>query len=198
MPFTSPRFINQKLQFIAKNSRLKIAVFTQTPKPAVGTLFTAAYSKCKSVDAMKKPQLLIVVILGMLGCSPENEKSRNIDKELLEVTKEHEMMMRKNIDDANVVLDTISVLADLPKHVRGEKLVDRLKAVHQYIVEMEEKLEKTEGALKNSRVQASAYMMMADAYKGEVEILNEELQMLSDSISEYQSRIVAEPIARRY
>jgi hypothetical protein len=147
---------------------------------------------------MRKLQMLILGLTGltMLACNTSENESIQKTEELLKVTKEHELFLQQNIDQANAVLDTITLLTKTAT-TPNELLAHRLKAVHQYVVDMEGKLAKAQQELKYTRTQATAYMMMADAYKGEVEILFNELRLLEDSVNHYKTAFAGEPMARK-
>jgi hypothetical protein len=147
---------------------------------------------------MRKSQLFIWALIGilMMTCGTKDNESVKKAEALLKVTKQRELLLQENINQANAVLDSISLLTKSPSSP-NELLANRLKAVQQYITDMEDKLVKTEKELRSTRTQANAYMMMADAYKGEVEVLFNELRVLEDSVSHYKTAFAGEPMARK-
>ena len=149
---------------------------------------------------MKTSQLLLIVSIGLvIACNPEKKEVLK-SQDLVEQEKLKHELLRKNIEEANTVLDSIDILTkhDVIAHENTKPTVaERLRGLQKRIIAMEETLAKTESDLKVSRNEASAYMMMANAYKSEVSILFNELQQLEDSVSYYKTNNVGQPMARK-
>lgn len=137
------------------------------------------------------PSLLILVAL-MTGCNTqeiarlqtENDSLRN------ELSSRHSMLT--SLKDVSGLLDSIdasrnSLRTNLSEGTSYEEFTSRLKSINEFVKMSEQKINMIQTALKNSKHEASAYLMLVDALKSEVQIRVDEIVMLEQEVSKYQA-----------
>lgn len=137
------------------------------------------------------PSLLILAAL-MTGCNTqeiarlqsENDSLRN------ELSSRHNVLT--SLKDVSGLLDSIdasrhSLRTNLSEGTSYEEFTSRLKSINEFVKMSEEKINMIQAALKNSKHEASAYLMLVDALKSEVQIRVDEIVKLEQEVSKYQA-----------
>jgi chromosome segregation ATPase len=134
---------------------------------------------------------ILVVFFFFAGCNSkelvrlqnENDSLRN------ELTSRHNVLT--SLKDVKGLLDSIdanrkSLRSDLNEGTSFEAFSKRLKDINLFVRMSEEKIELIQNALKNSKHEASAYLMLVDALKSEMQIKVGELVELQAEVAKYE------------
>ena len=136
------------------------------------------------------PCLLILVIF-LSGCNNKELTRLQLENDSLR----NELATRQNVltslKDVRVLLDSIdanrnSLRSNLSEGTSYEEFSTRLKDINEFVKMSEEKIGLIQNALKNSKHEASAYLMLVDALKGEVQIRVEEIVKLNEEVDKYK------------
>ena len=114
----------------------------------------------------------------------ENDSLRN------ELQTRHSMMVV--MKDVKGLLDSIDVSRrhlriDLNEGTTYDDFNSRLKDINGYVKKTEEKIKRIEKEMKASRHEASAYLMMVDALKNELDMRVDEVETLEKSVEQYKA-----------
>lgn len=141
---------------------------------------------------MKTHILSFVILLVASSCTNKEAERLQAENDSLR----HELDTRYSVvvtmRDIKVLIDSIdqsrSVLrVDMNEGTTYEDFTARLKDINQYVVKTEEKLETIEHELKQTKGEASAYMMMVAALKDELTIRADEISQLEEQVNNYKS-----------
>jgi len=136
------------------------------------------------------PSLLILVIF-LSGCNNKELTRLQLENDSLR----NELATRQNVltslKDVRVLLDSIdanrnSLRSNLSEGTSYEEFSTRLKDINEFVKMSEEKIGLIQNALKNSKHEASAYLMLVDALKSEVQIRVEEIVKLNEEVDKYK------------
>lgn len=136
------------------------------------------------------PCLLILVIF-LAGCNNKELTRLQLENDSLR----NELATRQNVltslKDVRVLLDSIdanrnSLRSNLSEGTSYEEFSTRLKDINEFVKMSEEKIGLIQNALKNSKHEASAYLMLVDALKSEVQIRVEEIVKLNEEVDKYK------------
>lgn len=137
------------------------------------------------------PSLLVVVFV-MAGCNSEELARLQTENDSLRKELNSRYTMLASLTDVTGLLDSIdlsrnSLRANLNEGTSFEEFSARLKDINQFVKMSEEKIELIQNALKNAKHEASAYLMLVDALKNEVQIRVEEIVKLQEEVQNYQT-----------
>jgi septal ring factor EnvC (AmiA/AmiB activator) len=149
---------------------------------------------------MKK--LSIILFLSVCaGCTaPENSSTKEVQENNSKALLAERESLIRSIENANSILDSIDeYLKVSPALVENktDRILIRLSRLNQHIKTTQKNIANLETQLKTSNNQVRGYIMMTDALKSEVEIRDNELLILADSISRYKTIIASEMLTRR-
>lgn len=131
---------------------------------------------------------LLVVIA---GCNSRELTRLQVENDSLR----NELATRQNVltslRDVRVLLDSIdanrnSLRSNLSEGTSYEDFSTRLKDINEFVKMSEEKIDLIQNALKNSKHEAGAYLMLVDALKSEVQIRVEEIIKLNEEVVKYK------------
>lgn len=134
--------------------------------------------------------ILSLAIVSVSCDNSEKEKLRAENDSLRnELNSKHEMVAV--MKDVKMLIDTIDasrkiLRADLGEGMTTDTFSKRLQSINTYVKDTQQKLQKIEGELKSSNKKASAYLMMMDALKSELEIRVQEVTSLEAAVEEYK------------
>ncbi|HET9486227.1 MAG TPA: hypothetical protein VFO54_02285 [Chryseosolibacter sp.] len=138
------------------------------------------------------PPSILIMFFCFAGCNSkelvrlqnENDSLRN------ELSTRHNVLA--SLKDVKGLLDSIdasrnSLRTDLNEGTSYEAFSKRLKDINVFVKMSEEKIALIQNALKNSKHEASAYLMLVDALKSEVQIKVDELMKLQNEVEKYEA-----------
>jgi len=139
-------------------------------------------------------RLLSIILIGLCIAACESKKISRLERE--NDSLRHELTSRNAMlqvmYDANSLLDSIDVQRSAMKEAAREpfhhRFSARLQEIHDYIKRSERQIRSMQKELHSTRNEASAYLMLVDALKGEVGIRDFEIETLADSVEQYESR----------
>jgi len=136
------------------------------------------------------PSLLITILL-LAGCNSKEIARLQSENDSLrsELSARHGMLT--SLKDVRGLLDSIdanrnSLRTNLSEGTSYENFASRLKDINEFVKMSEEKINLIQTALKNSKHEASAYLMLVDALKSEVQIRVDEIVKLEQEVVKYQ------------
>src|SRR5688572_3087121 len=137
------------------------------------------------------PSLLVLAIV-IAGCNSKELARLQLENDSLrsELASRHTVLA--SLKDVTVLLDSIdanrnSLRSNLSEGTSYEEFTTRLKDINEFVKMSEEKTSMTQRALKNSEHEASAYLMLVDALKSEVQIRVGERVKLNEEVDKYQT-----------
>lgn len=129
--------------------------------------------------------LVVAIALTITGC--KNQRYSQLKKEndslKTEIQARHQAMIM--LHNAEVLLDTIEM--NMRSHEEENDILPRLETVYSYVKGSEENILKMQKELQASRYEANAYLMMADALKGELGVHIDKSDPMEDSLGGYVS-----------
>lgn len=139
----------------------------------------------------KATPLLLVLFVFIAGCNSkeiarlqsENDSLRN------ELAARHSVLA--SLKDVRGLLDSIdasrnSLRSNLSEGTSYEEFTTRLKDINEFVKMSEEKINIIQTALKNSKHEAAAYLMLVDALKSEVQLRVDEIVKLEEEVTKYK------------
>jgi chromosome segregation ATPase len=143
---------------------------------------------------MLKPVVGLTVFclaLTLSGCyKSEYERVKHENDSLRNVLKtNHEVVA--TLHDVRSLLDSIDISrhalrTELSKGTTYGDVSTRLQSINQFVKRSEEKITVLEQKLKSTESDASAYVMMIDALKGELEFRSAEIESLQKTVTKYK------------
>jgi hypothetical protein len=137
------------------------------------------------------PSLLILVVF-FGGCNSKELARLQIENDSLrnELATRHNVLA--SLKDVRVLLDSIdanrnSLRSNLSEGTSYEDFSVRLKDINEFVKMSEEKISLIQNALKDSKHEAGAYLMLVDALKSEVQIRVEEIVKLNEEVEKYKT-----------
>jgi len=135
--------------------------------------------------------LILIIVFFLSGCNSkelarlqaENDSLRN------ELSSRYNVMT--SLKDVRGLLDSIdasrnSLRTDLSEGTSYEEFSTRLKNINAFVKMSEEKIVMIQNALKSSKHEASAYLMLVDALKSEVQLRVDEIVKLEQEVTKFK------------
>lgn len=137
------------------------------------------------------PPSLLLVIVFLAGCNSKELTRLQIENDSLrnELTSRYNVLT--SLKDVKGLLDSIdanrnSLRTNLSEGTSYQEFVSRLKDINEFVKMSEEKIGLIQNALKNSKHEASAYLMLVDALKSEVQLRVDEIVKLEEEVGKYK------------
>lgn len=140
---------------------------------------------------MKTHIILFFGVLSLAACNKEAERLKAENDSLRnELNTRYSVVV--TMRDVKVLIDSIDhsrnvLKVDLDQGTTYEDFSERLKDINQYVIKTEEKLSSIENELRQTKGEASAYMMMVAALKDELLIRADEISKLEEQVNNYKS-----------
>ena len=139
---------------------------------------------------LASPSILIMIVF-LAGCNSKELTRLQIENDSLRSELASRQNVLTSLKDVRGLLDSIdanrhSLRTNLSEGTSYEEFSTRLKDINEFVKMSEEKISLIQNALKNSKHEASAYLMLVDALKSEVQIRVDEITKLNEEVSKYQ------------
>ncbi|HEY9487683.1 MAG TPA: hypothetical protein VIQ51_05095 [Chryseosolibacter sp.] len=136
--------------------------------------------------------LIFVLAIAISGCNSKELSRLQIENDSLRNELDTRHTVLTSLTDVKILLDSIdsnrnSLRTNLSEGTSYEEFATRLKDINEFVKLSEEKIQLIQGALKNSKNEASAYLMLVDALKGEVQIHIAEIVKLEEEVTKYKA-----------
>jgi hypothetical protein len=144
---------------------------------------------------MKNLFLFIVLITLISSCDKKSKSAFEVQEDSLLAILAENQSLKKLMNETTSLLDSIELAREKRANLSGKNnTTERLKDLHLYVKSMEKKIKKVKRDLRVARNEADAYLMLTDALKGEVEIRDNEVHALADSLLVYKNTLEANAI----
>jgi chromosome segregation ATPase len=136
------------------------------------------------------PSVLLIFFL-IAGCKSKELTRLQLENDSLRNELASRYTVLTSLKDVKGLLDSIdasrsSLRTDLNEGTSFDEFSTRLKDINQFVKMSEEKIGTIQKALKSSKYEASAYLMLVDALKGEVQLRVDEIVKLQEGVSRYK------------
>jgi hypothetical protein len=137
------------------------------------------------------PSMLIILVL-LAGCNTKEIARLQVENDSLRNELASRYNVLTNLTDVRGLLDSIdanrnSLRTNLSEGTSYEEFTTRLKDINEFVKMSEEKINLIQNALKNSKHEASAYLMLVDALKSEVQLRVDEIVTLEEEVIRFKA-----------
>jgi hypothetical protein len=136
------------------------------------------------------PSIFILMVF-FAGCDSKELARLQFENDSLrsELASRHNVLT--SLKDVRGLLDSIdanrnSLRSNLSEGTSYEEFSVRLKDINEFVKMSEDKINMIQTALKNSKHEAAAYLMLVDALKGEVQLRVDEIVRLEQEVSKFK------------
>jgi chromosome segregation ATPase len=136
------------------------------------------------------PSILLILFL-LAGCN-HNELARlQIENDSLRNELESGQRLVRSLTDIGQWLDSIDatrsvMLRELKEGTSDTEFSNRLKDINRFVTKSEEKIRKIQNDLETSQNGSSAYLMLVDALKNEMQLRVHDILILNEQVSKYK------------
>ena len=135
--------------------------------------------------------MLIILVL-LAGCNTKEIARLQVENDSLRNELASRYNVLTNLTDVRGLLDSIdanrnSLRTNLSEGTSYEEFTTRLKDINEFVKMSEEKINLIQNALKNSKHEASAYLMLVDALKSEVQLRVDEIVTLEEEVIRFKA-----------
>lgn len=139
------------------------------------------------------PVSILTLLICFSGCNTQEVARLQSENDSLRNELASGANVLTSLKDVRGLLDSIdanrkSLRTNLSEGTSYEEFTTRLKDINSFVKMSEEKIDLIQNALKNSKNEASAYLMLVDALKGEVQIHVAEIGTLQQEVAKYQEQ----------
>lgn len=132
-----------------------------------------------------RPTTFLVIVLAIAGCNSAEVTRLQIQNDSLRSILDSHQTATESLEDITMWLDSIDatrnvLVADLAEGTSHEGFSRRLKHINEFVKMSEEKIGVLQEALNSSEVESSAYLMVVDALKSEVQLRVNEVTRLNE------------------
>lgn len=136
--------------------------------------------------------LLLIFLICLAGCNSKEITRLQIENDSLRNELASRYSVLTSLKDVRGLLDSIdanrnSLRTNLSEGTSYEEFATRLKDINEFVKMSEEKIDLIQNALKNSKHEASAYLMLVDALKSEVQLRVDEILKLEQEVGKYKA-----------
>ena len=134
--------------------------------------------------------LSLIIFLFIAGCNSKEIVRLQTENDSLRNELASRYTVLASLKDVRGLLDSIdasrsSLRTDLNQGTSYEEFSARLKDINQFVKMSEEKINVIQKVLKSSKHEASAYLMLVDALKSEVQLRVDEIVKLEEGVTKY-------------
>ncbi len=139
------------------------------------------------------PSFILILCLFIAGCNSKEITRLQIENDSLRSELESRYTVLASLKDVRGLLDSIdasrnSLRSNLNEGTSYEEFSTRLKDINHFVKMSEEKIGMIQKALKSSQHESTAYLMLVDALKGEVQIRVDEIVKLNEEVSKFKDQ----------
>ena len=134
-----------------------------------------------------------IIILSAIftGCNTKELARLQFENDSLRNELDSRHTVLTSLKDVSGLLDSIdanrnSLRTNLSEGTSYEEFTIRLKDINEFVKMSEEKINLIQNALKNSKHETSAYLMLVDALKSEVQLRVNEIVKLEEEVTKYK------------
>lgn len=137
------------------------------------------------------PASIFVLLITIAGCNTQELARLQSENDSLRNELTSGANVLTSLKDVRGLLDSIdanrkSLRTNLSEGTSYEEFTTRLKDINAFVKMSEEKIDLIQNSLKDSKNEASAYLMLVDALKGEVRIHVAEIGTLQEEVAKYK------------
>ena len=135
---------------------------------------------------------MFIILVLLAGCNTKEIARLQVENDSLRNELASRYNVLTNLTDVRGLLDSIdanrnSLRTNLSEGTSYEEFTTRLKDINEFVKMSEEKINLIQNALKNSKHEASAYLMLVDALKGEVQLRVDEIVTLEEEVTRFKA-----------
>lgn len=126
-----------------------------------------------------------IILFVLAACNSSEVKRLRVENDSLRNELNSQQAAMKTLVDISVWLDSIDANRNAlvaEKVTSPEAMSERLHGINEFVKRSEEKIQAIEKALKSSNLESSAYLMMVDALKGEVQYQVDQVAQLNEQV----------------
>ena len=136
------------------------------------------------------PSIIILSAI-LTGCNTKELARLQFENDSLRNELDSRHTVLTSLKDVSGLLDSIdanrnSLRTNLSEGTSYEEFTTRLKDINEFVKMSEEKINLIQNALKTSKHEASAYLMLVDALKSEVQLRVNEIVKLEEEVTKYK------------
>jgi chromosome segregation ATPase len=136
------------------------------------------------------PSILLLVIF-LAGCDSKELARLQFENDSLRSELSSRYSVLTSLKDVRGLLDSIdanrnSLRTNLSEGTSYEEFSTRLKEINEFVKMSEAKIGLIQNALKTSKHEASAYLMLVDALKSEVQLRVDEIVKLQEEVGKFK------------
>ena len=133
------------------------------------------------------PPSIFVLFIFFTGCNTQEIARLQWENDSLRNELNSRSNVLTSLKDVRGLLDSIdanrnSLRTNLSEGTSYEEFTTRLKDINEFVKMSEEKINLIQNALKESKHEASAYLMLVDALKGEVQLRVDQIGKLQQEV----------------
>ena len=136
------------------------------------------------------PSIIVLAII-FTGCNTKELTRLQLENDSLRTELASRHTVLTSLKDVSGLLDSIdanrnSLRTNLSEGTSYAEFTTRLKDINEFVKMSEEKINLIQNALKTSKHEASAYLMLVDALKSEVQLRVDEIVKLQEEVTKYK------------
>lgn len=137
-----------------------------------------------------RPLLFLIILIITGGCNSKEVIRLQIENDSLRNELKSQDITMRSLHDISIWLDSIDTSRNfLLTNLEGngsDEFSSRLIDINEFVKISEEKIRVIQNALKSSNLESSAYSMLVDALKSEVQLRVDELIKLNEQLTIYK------------
>ena len=142
---------------------------------------------------MKNYFLLLLMLAGILsGCDKEEKTKMQQQLDSLKNELETSQQLAKTLTEVGTLMDSIDanrqvLRMNMMEGTTFDNYTNRMEDLNKYVKDTEKKINDLEKTLKKSKASNNYYAVLVNNLKAEIEKKNQEISMLEEMVSKYQT-----------
>ena len=134
----------------------------------------------------------LVVALGLVSCGKEEKQKMQSQLDSLKSELETSQKLAKTLGEVGVLMDSIDanrqvLRMNMMEGTTFDNYTNRMEDLNKYVKDTEKKINDLEKELKKSKGNTNYFSVLVKNLKAEIEKKNQEIAMLQDMVSKYQT-----------